>query len=399
MFMLDHWDVMGGKREKLAGMNALRNSYETSLHREVMQIVDNYAPDGFYFDNGAFVWQDYGRAGEWAAFDDEGNVYTNAGIAYAVLQDMLAARAPQIHRNPGEHIQYFSGFRGNSHLSNNTGGQRYYVRSHRLIMGYKPIFPGHPRNIVSRATLYDYLEFGGLPWMAGMRTQGERLAQAWAPVAIALARAGWRPVTDAITDSPDVRIQRFGADGAPMFTVRNLSQQPVSTIVTMVGEYPTLADFFGRIDLTPEVAGGMTRVAVEVDAGEMVFLTTDPPTLRAEPWPEADFLATAAPVSIVISSDASDAERRMARRVKGFVELQAELLDKEPAVEIVEGEAAAAHPARVVIVGNADAADLRADGDTLTLSFGDEEEGRRLLSDFLDTIAVPLSVQPAKWEP
>jgi len=104
MFMLDHWDVMGGKREKLAGMNALRNSYETSLHREVMQIVDNYAPDGFYFDNGAFVWQDYGRAGEWAAFDDEGNVYTNAGIAYAILQDMLAARAPQIHRNPGEHI-------------------------------------------------------------------------------------------------------------------------------------------------------------------------------------------------------------------------------------------------------------------------------------------------------
>jgi hypothetical protein len=89
----------------------------------------------------------------------------------------------------------------------------------------------------------------------------------------------------------------------------------------------------------------------------------------------------------------------MARRVKGFVELQAELLDKEPAVEIVEGEAAAAHPARVVIVGNADAADLRADGDTLTLSFGDEEQGRQLLSDYLDTLAVPLSDEPPKWVP
>ena len=40
-----------------------------------------------------------------------------------------------------------------------------------------------------------------------------------------------------------------------------------------------------------------------------------------------------------------------------------------------------------------------ADGDTLTLSLGDEEEGRRLLSDFLDTIAVPLSDEAAKWEP
>jgi len=35
----------------------------------------------------------------------------------------------------------------------------------------------------------------------------------------------------------------------------------------------------------------------------------------------------------------------------------------------------------------------------LTLSFGDEEEGRQLLSDFLDTIAVPLSDEPAKWVP
>ena len=68
-------------------------------------------------------------------------------------------------------------------------------------------------------------------------------------------------------------------------------------------------------------------------------------------------------------------------------------------MEIVEGEATAAHPARVVIVGGAAAADLQAGGDTLTISFGDEEQGRRLLSAYLDILAVPLSDEPAKWEP
>ncbi|MCD6361084.1 MAG: hypothetical protein J7M38_09485, partial [Armatimonadetes bacterium] len=412
MFLLDTWDVMGGGREKLAGMNALRNSWEDNLHREVMQIIETYRPDGFYFDNGAFVWQDYDSDTEWKAFDDEGNVYTNAGIAYAILQDMLAERAPNIHRNPGEFIQYFSGFRGNSHLTNNTTTQRHYVRTHRLIMGCKPIFTGHPRRMGSRARLYDYLELGGLPWLTGFRVTGERFAQAWAPVSIALARAGWQPLPRAVADQPDIRIERFGGNRAvagsaadpggtvadAMFTVRNLSPRPVSTTVTIQGEYPTLADFFGRLKLTPKVGAGMTRVAVRVGAGEMVFLTTDPPTPRTEPWPQAPFLAEAAPLSIVLPAQPSDAERRMARRVKGFVEQQAQLLDREPVVEIVVGQAAA-RPARVVIRGGAGAADLRVVGDTLTLVFGDEEQARRLLSDFLDTIAVPLSDEPAPFLP
>ena len=424
MFLLDTWDVMGGKTEKLAGMNALRNSYQEHLHGEVMQIVETYRPDGFYFDNGAFVWQDYESDTEWTAFDDEGNVYTNAGIAYAILQDMLAERAPHIHRNPGEFIQYFSGFRGHSHLTNCTTTQRHYVRTHRLIMGHKPIFPGHPRNSGSRSVVYDHLEAGGLLWLVGFRNTGERFAQAWAPISIALARAGWQPVPRATADNPRIRVERFGAvpavnrrsgilpDNAvehavqapTLFTVRNLSQQPIATTITLAGEYPTLADFHGRLDLSPEVADGLTRAALTVDAGEMVFLTTDPPTPRTKPWPDAPFLAQAAPLSIAIPAEPSNAEYRMARRVRGFVEQQAELLGHSAIAAIVRGDAGeqilSLLPAgRVIIRGGAERATLQAEGNTLSLAFGKEEEGRRLLSDYLDTIAIPLSDEPAPFAP
>lgn len=422
LFLRDTWDVMGGGREKLAGMNALRNSWEQHLHAEVMQIVETYRPDGFYFDNGAFVWQDYDSDTEWAAFDDDGRVYTNAGIAYAVLQDMLAQRAPHIHRNPGEFIQYFSGFRGHSHLTNVTSTQRHYVRTHRLIMGRKPIFAGNPRSI-ARSTLYDYLELGGLPWLVGFRADGERFAQAWAPIAIALARAGWQPVPRAYAPDPHIRIERFGAQpmtaasgasSAPattrtrlsptLFTVRNLSPHPITTTITVAGEFPSLADFHGRLSLTPQVAEGMTRVALTVGAGEMIFLTTDPPTPRARPWPTAPFLAQAAPTVVLLPDQPSAAEQRMARRVKGFVELQARLLGRDPQVVIVRGEAAlaslSARPQGMVVIrGNGGAADLQADGATLTFTFGDEEQGRQLLSDYLDTIAVPLSDQPPPFTP
>jgi hypothetical protein len=379
MFMLDHWDVMGGKREKLAGMNALRNSYETSLHREVMQIVDNYAPDGFYFDNGAFVWQDYDSDTEWTAFDDDGRVYTNAGIAYAILQDMLAARAPQIHRNPGEHIQYFSGFRGNSHLSNNTGGQRYYVRSHRLIMGYKPIFPGHPRNIVSRATLYDYLEFGGLPWMAGMRTQGERLAQAWAPVAIALARAGWRGRGHRQPRRPRPTLRRRRA-----YDVHR--PQPVRG---------------------PGFDHGHDRWWISHSCR---LLRTPGPDARGGGRPDAADRRVGRRRDVVPHDPPADATRRTLaggglprhRRARQHCHLVGCVrcgAPHGPPGERLCRVAGGATGQGACGGDSADAADLRAAGDTLTLSFGDEEEGRRLLSDYLDTLAVPLSDEPAKWEP
>ena len=397
MFLSDQWDVMGGGTEKLAGMFACGDSFGESLYREVRQIVESYAPDGFYFDNGAFTWLDYGRETPWSAFDDEGRAWTNAGIAYARLQDMLEEFAPQVHRNPGEFIQYFSGFRGHSHLTNIVGSQRYYIRSHRLIMGRKPIYPGHPQRIATRDEVYDMLELGGLPWLAGQRTSHERLAQAWAPVAVALARAGWRPVTDAVADDARITVERFGDEATRLFTVRNHADEPVTATLTIRGELPGLRDFFGRIDVRPEVAGGLTRVRVPTQAREMVFLTTAPvPAERA--WPAAHFLAEAEPVSIIV--DGGEECVRMARRVKGFVGEQAALLGREAQVEVVGDAGEAAHEARVTVrLADGPARIDQPAENALTIAFADEAEATRLLSDFLDTIALPLSDEPAAFVP
>lgn len=398
LFMLDSWAVMQG--EKLAAMFAWGNSFGESLLQEIGQILADYAPEGFYFDNGAFVWEDYGRETQWAAFDDQGRVYANAGIPYAMIQDELARTRPSVHRNPGEYIQYFSGFRAHSHLSNSVNSQRFYVRSHRLIMGYKPIFPGHPRFIQSRQEIYDYLEFGGLPWLVGMRHTGERLAQAWAPIAIELARAGWRPITDAFADSPDVRVERFGgADGKPtLLTVRNTSRNRLTATITIRGELPGLADYFGRQRIQPQVAGGLTTVRVELGEQEMAFLTTDPPR-RESDLPVVAFLRDAQPVSIVLPAQPSAAEERMARRVGGFVQLQAEMLSRQAQLEVARG-AAPAHPNRVTISESAGSTRIQLESaDRLTIVFSDESDAVRALSDLLDLIAKPMSDEQAQWVP
>jgi hypothetical protein len=403
MFLRDAWDVMGGGREKLAGMFAWGNAFGESLRSELRKIVANYSPDGFYLDNGAFVWQDYGRQTEWAAFDDEGRVYTNGGIPYAKLLDDLKTFAPEVQRNPGEFIQYFSGFRGQSHLTNIVGSQTHYIRSHRLIMGHKPIFPGHPDRIGSKADLYDMLEFGGLPWLVGLRPQGEAFAQAWAPIAIALARAGWQPIPDAAVDDARVRVERFGEGEPTLFTVRNLCEESVATTLHLRGLFPELSDFLGRADLRPVVkeGQGITDVEVGIPAGEMLFLTSRPRD-RGEPrtWPHAPFLAEAQPTSIVLPPEPSTGEQRTARRIKGFIEVQAELLGKPAAVEIVSDEGAASHPNRVLIRRSDRSPRLEApDAQILVVSLTDEGAARELLSDYYDTIAVPLSDEPPRWRP
>jgi hypothetical protein len=397
LFMLDTWAVM--QDERLAAMFAYGNSYGENLQREVLQVVDNYAPDGFYFDNGAFVWEDYGRATEWAAFDDQGRVYANAGIPYAKIQDYLAQRRPNIHRNPGEYIQYFSGFRAHSHLSNSVNSQRFYLRSHRLIMGYKPIFPGHPRFTLSRQDVYDYLEVAGLPWLVGTGTWGEALAQAWAPVAIELARAGWQPVTDAYADSPDVRVERFGdLEGSPtLLTVRNTSREARTATVTIRGEFAGLVDFHEKRSLDPQVTDGLTTVVVPLEAMEMAFLTTHPPEPRQVS--EVAFLRDAAPVSVVLPASPSPTEEHMARRVKGFVEMQANLLNREPGLEIVRG-AEASHANRVTIRAGAEETRISLQNPNhLSIVFADEHEATEALSAWLDAVAVPMSDEPAEWLP
>jgi len=401
-FLRDYWDVMGGGREKLAGMYAWDNSYGQSLRGELRQIVKQYQPDGFYLDNGAIVWRDYGRLTEWAAFDDEGRVYNNAGIAYATLLDDLRDFAPQVQRNPGEFIQYFSGFRGQSHLTNCLQTQVHYIRSHRLIMGYKPIYTGHPRHIGSKQDLFDMLQFGGLPWLTGMARRLEPLAKAWAPIAIALARAGWRPVPLVVADHPSVHIERFGRGEGTMFTVRNVSERPASAKLTVVGRFPELCDFHGRARLRPVVGEqtGLTQVAIDISADEMIFLQARPRSRPRTVWPKAIFLAKALPTSIVIRPDATPAERHVARSIKGFIELQGELLKIEIAgVEIVSDDARAQHPHRVIVRPSTQPDIVAPNGGTLVVEVADEATTRRLLSDYLDTIARPFSEQPARWAP
>jgi len=501
LFLRDAWDVMGGGREKLAAMFAWDNSFGENLRRELRQIIDNYQPEGFYFDNGAFVWEDYGRHTDWSAFDDEGRIYTNGGIPYALIQDDVRAYKGRVHLNPGEFIQYFSGFRGDSHLTNVLSTQTHYVRTHRLIMGWKPIFVGHPRYYERKETLYDTLEVGGLPWLTRAREK-QRLAAEFAPVAVALAKAGWVPMTEAAVDADGVRVERFGCN--QFYTVRNLNEDAAKVTLTVSAlpfepdAFVVLTDFRCQVGLRNELdpAQRVARVPLTVPGEELVVLRAVamvyglsqktraqarvekgtlclqlesagpqsaevlilPPgdhydalrvsgvSLNGKPvdfgrqeWPRMSvrleqttriearlesefafqpslerlaqlaFLREAQPTSIVIPPDAGTPEQHTARRVKGFLELQAELLKKEKQVEIVTSEPSAKFPNRVHVRlrkptgtpktandgGTEAAADIVCLNDheiVLTTAM------KKALWKLLDLVEAPFSQEPAAWK-
>ena len=287
-FLRDYWCVISkaphaGGREKLAGMFGWGNRFGERLKRDIERIVTEYKPDGFYFDNGAFNWCDYGRQLPFSSFDDDGRVYTNAGIAYALIQDDLREFAPSVHRNPGEFIQYFSGFRGQSHLTNCTTTQTNYVRSHRLIMGDKPIFVGHPRSCGSRFDLQKTLLAGGLPWMCNTmlhRAHRLELVRGFADVCIAVARAGWRPVTGAAVDRSEVRLERFGDGIDCLLVVANTEATPRTVRLEVNGAAigarggVVFGDFFERAPVLNEVepGAGITALRFTVAGRETLVL-------------------------------------------------------------------------------------------------------------------------------
>ncbi|HID06065.1 MAG TPA: hypothetical protein EYP10_02845 [Armatimonadetes bacterium] len=398
-FLRDHWCVISPRgREKLAAMFAWGNSFGENLRRELRQIVSNYQPDGFYLDNGAFVWCDYGRMTQWMAFDDDGRIYTNAGIAYAMLLDELRTFAPSVHRNPGEFIQYFSGFRAQSHLTNSVDTQPFYVRTHRLIMGYKPIFVDHPDRI-TKERLFDALELGGLPWLANFKRDREALVREWAPAAIALARAGWQPITNAVIDNPSVRIERFGSGSNALFTVRNLADEPTTVTVRIRGRFPKLSDFHGRVQLNTRVddEANVTIASFVIPADELVVLRAMPSKREVRRWRKLKFLMDAEPTSIVIVASAKPAMRHIARCIKGFVELQAELLSKDAHVEIVHSASRARFANRVIIFEAQVASISIPNPRTLMVGVADEWSTRELLCEYLDSVEMPLSNAPPEW--
>ncbi|MEW6355825.1 MAG: hypothetical protein AB1696_05855 [Planctomycetota bacterium] len=287
-FLRDYWCVIttavhAGGEEKLAAMFAYANQFGERLKNDIHRIVDNYKPDGFYFDNGSFVWEDYGRHLAFSSFDDSGQIYTNGGIPYAMIQEDLKTYSPHIHRNPGEFIQYFSGFRGQSHLTNCITTQTNYVRSHRFIMGNKPIFVGLPRDYENRLGLQKALVVGGLPWMCNMmshRPHRMDLVRGFADVCIALARAGWRPIRGATSDAEGVRIERCGDGLESFFVMVNQNPTETSAAITVnsavVGADGALVlgDFFGRVALKNRVdpKTGLTTVKLAIPPCEAVVL-------------------------------------------------------------------------------------------------------------------------------
>ncbi|MCX7012363.1 MAG: hypothetical protein NTW86_07345 [Candidatus Sumerlaeota bacterium] len=413
-YVRDDWSVLGPGREKLAAMFAWGDSFAEHVRRDLRRIADDYKPCGFYMDLGAVNKEDWGRMTEWAAFDDAGRVYTNIGVVFAKLLDDVADFAPGLQRNPGEELQYFSGFRAQSQLSNHTRfeGERqpqpFYLRTHRLIMGRKPIYPGVPRGM-DKSILYDALEFGGLPWLGIisfdrltpwieqlLKREDWPMAIEWGPVAIALARAGWDPIPQAAADKESVRIERFGADPQTFFTVRNLADQPARVELRLTGLYPRLSEFRNRVPLNPKMdeAKRVTSLSMSIPADELIVLRAEPaPEPSEREWPKVDFLANAEPLSIVAPSNA-DSFQRVTRGLKGFVELQAELLGKSAEVEIVSDAAKAKFPHRV-IVKTAPEFSFIADGpNAAVLSGPDESSLRRLLGEYLKTIELPLTKQP-----
>ncbi|MCX7012364.1 MAG: hypothetical protein NTW86_07350 [Candidatus Sumerlaeota bacterium] len=216
-------------------------------------------------------------------------------------------------------------------------------------------------------------------------------------MSIALARAGWNPIPQAITNSPSARIERFGADPQTFFTVRNLSDQPLKVDVKMKGLYPGLSEFRNRVPLNPTVdqAAGETAVSFTIPANELIALRAEPaPKPPQRSWPQVGFLAEAAPVS-VIAPDTTDT-LHVAHCVKGFVELQGELLNKTTETEIVSDAAKAKFPNRV-LVKLAPEPSLAAEGpNAVALSGPNESSMRQLLGEYLETIERPLTNEPAK---
>ncbi|MCX7015360.1 MAG: hypothetical protein NTW86_22880 [Candidatus Sumerlaeota bacterium] len=397
-FERDDWDVLSNGKEKMSAMFAWGDSFGEHVRNDLHRIIEDYRPCGFYLDLGALVTPDYGRMTEWAAFDDEGRVYTTAGVAYAKLLDDLRQFAPGVQRNPGEEIQYFTGFRAQSKLSNHTDRQPFYIRSHRLIMGRKPIYPGIAK-LMSKPLLNDSLEFGGLPFLAMfMDRKKEALSREWGPVAVALARAGWRPMPEAVANSPSARIQRFGRGAETFFTVRNLSGANLTVALKLGGLYPRLCEFRNRAPLEPKVdeATSVTAVTLTIPASELVVLRAEPaPGPLQSEWPKARFLAQAAPLSII--APGVPAAQRIARAVKGFVELQAELMEKMADVEIVADAAKARFSNRISIRMAPNPA-LAGDGPNgMILSGPDEASMRRLLGEYLETIELPLGKEKPMW--
>ncbi|MCX7015605.1 MAG: hypothetical protein NTW86_24140 [Candidatus Sumerlaeota bacterium] len=384
--------------EKLAHMFAWGDSFGEHVRADLRRILEDYKPQGFYLDIGALVASDYGRMTEWAAFDDKGRVYTNTGIALAKLVEDAHAFAPGAQLTPGEEVQYFSGFHAQGHLANHTNIAPHYVRSMRLILGRKPVWTSLPA-VLTKAVMEDTLEAGGLPNL-GMHFDPawEATAREWAPVTIALARAGWNPIPQAVADGADVRIERFGSDAETFFTVRNLTDQPAKADLRLKGLYPRLSEFRNRVPLHPRVdqAQGETAVSFTIPATELVVLRAEPePAAAPKEWPKIDFLAKAEPVSVVAPETV--AAQHAAHCVMGFVELQADLLKRKTEVEIVADAAKAKFPNRVLIQVAPNAALTAKDANTLVLSGPDESALRHLLGEYLETIEKPLGDQGPLW--
>lgn len=498
-------------------MNAGWTSFGKSIRSDLYNRINRYHPDGIYFDNGAMNWRDYGNDHTFPAFDDGGNVYSNVGLAYAILCDSVRVHYPAVHLNPGEVFQYFLAFRGDSHLSNIIFKYPRYPQNNRYLLGKKLMYHGHPRyfpvtqNTTEKRShlkhplpLLKAFRWGAPPWIstaAKPRPDAELIGHLTSD----LAMAGWEPVAHARCNNPTIWIERFQrGDRMLYFTVINPTGTQRSVQITIDndlhpdGLLPICAPYPGsfvlphtidptdrtvtmKVDLKPQSVLVLRCIGwLAVPASPVSFIvrqegfeatlqitehnlhntywilnplegTTDKLEVHAVQLPddqinkkdthplpqkisiesgqqikvfwksryqiidlgcfieEAGFLKDAESVSIIASPDRA-CQYRNARRISGFIQMQAELLGKQPAVEIIPSTTQSSYNRKIYIASFDDdrilqqvdqqdlqtqypsicAALVAVDTQTLLLTGKSEWDMRLVLNKYLDTIEAPI---------
>jgi hypothetical protein len=316
-YIQDAWQVMPG--ERLAGMDAGETAFGAYVRSALRNRIERYHPEGIYLDNGAVNWSDYGNDRMFPAFDDNGKVYVNVGLAYALICDFLHKTRPGIWVNPGESIQYFSAFRGNSYLSNTIWKFPEYGQAHRFLIGKKAMYFGAPRffdrkvllaeiaqvpgreKMFGRFTKYPQtwailqaFRWGALPWFApryDARPDARLLGTALAD----LAQAGWEPIPHARVDSLEVWLERFQrGTQSLLFSIINPTGRDLQAVVTIDdklhprGRLPLCAYYAGTRPVKHELPGKerVVRIPLELKANSATVLRAagwiDPPESEIE---------------------------------------------------------------------------------------------------------------------
>ena len=302
------------------------NQYGKDIMADIEKIVKNYRPEGFYFDYGCEIFQDFGRVNQYSAYTNQGQIYAVVGSGLSQIWEWLRTSFPDLIILSGEKAQYFGATRVDMQLANQTVPGFYdtwnipvslYLRMNRVLYGRKPVYMGEPgfwyfgkMNKAKRAAFFPCLEFGSFPFymvLPDLRhamlqkiehnhkadtnaffAQSQFLmewfqaAKVYYPVLKELAVAGWRPVTHAIcTPSDNVKLERFGeGQSRLLFSIINNHLQTrnaefvVDTEALGLKAIPVLGDFnaWDKFHTTYHKKSGLLKAAFTLPAADAFVL-------------------------------------------------------------------------------------------------------------------------------